>query len=88
MFNFKQATNFEYLNFYLTKEIIIVLILAVIFSTPLLKKLINYTKQYENQLYTYKTLSFIKTVSLVFLLLICFIYIATDSYNPFIYFRF
>ena len=88
MFNYKQTTNFEYLNFYLTKELIIVLILAVIFSTPILKSLINYVNQYKKNVFAYKTMSFVKVVSLIFLLLICFIYIATDSYNPFIYFRF
>ncbi len=88
MFNFKQTTNFEFLNFYLTKELIIVLILATIFSTPVLKLFINYIKKHENKLFVYKTMGVFKVASLIFLLLICFIYIATDSYNPFIYFRF
>lgn len=88
MFSFKQATNFEFLNFYLTKELIIVLILALIFSTPVLKLFINYIKKYENKLFVYNTMGVFKVASLIFLLLICFIYIATDSYNPFIYFRF
>ena len=88
MFSFKQSTNFEYLNFYLTKEIIIALLFALFFSTPIIKWVINYLKNCENKLLNYKIMKIIKVACLTFLLLMCFVYISTDSYNPFIYFRF
>ncbi|WP_290697794.1 MBOAT family O-acyltransferase [Lacinutrix sp.] len=88
MFNFNATTNFEYLNYYLSKETIIVLILALIFSTPVHRKFKEYIKSLNRESIKYKVLISLKIIGLFSLLFISYIYIATDSYNPFIYFRF
>lgn len=88
LFNFKAKTNLEYLNFYLTKEIILVLVLAFLFSTPIYRISNNYIKSLEPYSVKFKIMSTLKMFSLIGLFCICYVYIATDSYNPFIYFRF
>lgn len=88
MFNFTAKTNFEYLNFYLSKETIIVLILALIFSTPIHRLFKEYLKSIKPESLKYNFLVTLKIAGLFSLLFISYIYIATDSYNPFIYFRF
>jgi len=88
MFNFTAKTNFEYLYFYLSKETIIILILALIFSTQIHRVLKKYLKSLKPNSVKYKSISTLKIVTLFILLFISYTYIATDSYNPFIYFRF
>ncbi|WP_452600909.1 MBOAT family O-acyltransferase [Pontimicrobium sp. MEBiC06410] len=88
MFNFKTETNYDYLFFYLSKEIIIVLILAIIFSTPIHRQLKNYLITLNTSSTKYKLIETLRIITLFVLLSISYIYIATDSYNPFIYFRF
>ncbi len=88
MFNFKSKTNFEFLNFYITKEILFVLIIAILFSTPIHRISKNYIKSLESYSLKFKIFSTLKMCSLITLFLICYVYIASDSYNPFIYFRF
>ncbi len=88
MFNFKTETNYDYLFFYLSKEIIIVLILAIIFSTPIHRQLKNYLITLNTSSTKYKLIEALRVITLFVLLSISYIYIATDSYNPFIYFRF
>ena len=88
MFNFTAKTNFEYLNYYLSKETIIVLILALIFSIPIHRVFKKYLNSLNTNSVKYKSLLTLKIVGLFALLFISYIYIATDSYNPFIYFRF
>jgi len=88
MFNFSLETNTAFLNFYLTKEMLIVLFAALLLSTPIYKKIVsgvfnsNLTSGTKNMFLP------LKLIGLFILLFICFTYIATDSYNPFIYFRF
>ena len=88
MFNFQTETNFEFLSFYASKEVIMALLVALIFST-------SFYKYFTNHLYTlkiherhFKILSVFKLLFLLIILMVSFTYIATDSYNPFIYFRF
>ncbi|WP_452224844.1 MBOAT family O-acyltransferase [Lacinutrix chionoecetis] len=88
MFNFKASTNFEYLNFYLSKETLIVLLFALIFSTPVHRTFKAYMEKINPESIKFKTVQSLKIVSLFSLLFISYMYIATDSYNPFIYFRF
>jgi len=71
--NFVAYFNFNY-------ELIITTIIALIFSMPVYPYL-------ENKFKNPKLLA-IRYLSIITLLLISIIYVAADSYNPFIYFRF
>lgn len=88
MFNFSTVTNQDFLNFYLTKEVLSVLIIAIIFSTPIYKNINSFIFSLDANSFKYKQFASIKIICLLLLFMICFVYIATDSYNPFIYFRF
>lgn len=88
MFNFSLNTNWAFLNFYLTKEVVFVLIAAVFLSTPIYKKIVSHFQSNKLPAFNFNLFSSLKLVGLFMLLVICFTYIATDSYNPFIYFRF
>ncbi len=82
LLDFNTTTNFNYLNFYLTNEVKIAFVLAIIFSTPF------FTLRLKNTLATFKYYNVLQPVGVIGLFLICYFYIAADSYNPFIYFRF
>ena len=88
MFNFSLETNTAFLTFYLTKELLFILVIAFVFSTPIYKKLSHYIHNSKLFTGTKNVFLSLKLIGLFILLLICFTYIATDSYNPFIYFRF
>lgn len=88
MFNFSLTTNTAFLNFYLTKELLFVLVAATLLSTPIYTKLKLYIESSNISLGVKKLFLPLKLIGLFILLFICFTYIATDSYNPFIYFRF
>ena len=88
MFNFSLESNTAFLNFYLTKEVIFVLFAALVLSTPIYKKIIFYITNTNRSIGIDRLFLPLKLVGLFVLLLICFSYMATDSYNPFIYFRF
>ncbi|OBX23518.1 MBOAT family protein [Bizionia algoritergicola] len=88
MFNFSLETNTAFLNFYLTKEMLFVLAAALLLSTPIYKKIVYAILNSNLTSGTKKLFLPLKLIGLFILLLICFTYIATDSYNPFIYFRF
>ncbi len=85
MFIFQGATDLYYINLYIDPKIIFVLIIAVIFSTPILK----YTKEYAGSVIgdgaIYNTIS---NILIIALLILCLIVLAGSTYNPFIYFRF
>ena len=83
MFVFDKTTNFEFLNFYFSTELIIVTLLAIMISVPLLRNNL-YLKNLSNTL-SYK---FFKTICLVLIFIVCCIYVSVEAYNPFIYFRF
>ncbi|MBR9845053.1 MAG: MBOAT family protein [Algicola sp.] len=83
MFAFDVKTNIDFLLFYLSNEMLIVLVLAILLSTPIHKKLIAIPFKNNPKLHVA-----FKYSCLTFLFLICCIYISIDSYNPFIYFRF
>ena len=88
LFNFEASTNIGFLNFYLTKEVIIALILGLILSTPVYQKVNLYFNKFKENTKLYKLSILSYNAGLILLLIICFYYIATDAYNPFIYFRF
>ncbi|MCL4145330.1 UNVERIFIED_CONTAM: hypothetical protein GTU68_033873 [Idotea baltica] len=90
MFNFSAVTNYEYLSFYLNKEIIITLIFAIVLATPIHKKITNYTNRFKdlNKTSSYNLLVNLKIASLFVLLIVDYIYISKGAYNPFVYFKF
>jgi len=88
MFNFKASTNFDYLNFYLTKEVFFILIIATILSTPIYRIINDFINNLNTNTNQYKILLSLKTVALFMLFIINYFYIASEAYNPFIYFRF
>jgi alginate O-acetyltransferase complex protein AlgI len=83
MFSFNTKTNMDYLNFYLSKEVLFILILATILSTPVYKKLVGLLSLSSPKIFPY-----LKICTLISLFILCYFYIAIDAYNPFIYFRF
>ncbi len=88
MFNFNKASNQDFLWFYLSKEVIFVLIIAFVLSTPIFKNMNNFIYSLNVNSLKHKYLVSLKIISLILIFILCFVYIATDSYNPFIYFRF
>ncbi|MCL4117477.1 UNVERIFIED_CONTAM: hypothetical protein GTU68_062949 [Idotea baltica] len=90
MFNFSATTNYEYLSFYLNKEIIFTLICAIILVTPIHKKITEYIMQSKdlNKTATHNLLVNLKIASIFILFLVDYIYISKGSYNPFVYFKF
>jgi len=86
MFTFNIETNIELVQFYLSKEIFVVLLLAILFSTPICNKLNQFiTYRFKNYI---KAFTYMKYLCLLSLFIISCLYISIDSYNPFIYFRF
>lgn len=80
MFDFSRAINREFLNFYLTKEVYFIILLAILFSLP---NFSNYLKTFLNN-----RSRFLKPVTFIALFIIITFYISIENYNPFIYFRF
>jgi len=81
LFSFGRAVNTEYLSYYLSNEILIVSVIGIILSMPIYKLL-------EKTIRPTKLNYSLKSVGLLILFIICCMYVATDTYNPFIYFRF
>ncbi|MBQ6992048.1 MAG: MBOAT family protein [Clostridia bacterium] len=80
--------NLEFINFetiYYLKNYIIIILLAIICSTPLIKNIVeklSIHKRFKN------IFSFIEVSGYICLLLICTSSLISNSFNPFIYFRF
>ena len=89
MFSFDFSTNVAYLEFYFTTEVTIALILALLFSIPKIGLTIAYmfNHSYPN-LRTSQFFAITKVSLLLLLTIVSINYVAVDSYNPFIYFRF
>ncbi|PSG90543.1 membrane-bound O-acyltransferase family protein [Aurantibacter aestuarii] len=86
LFNFSVETNFNYLYFYMTKEVIFAMLIAFLLSTP---KFQIYIKKILKSFHIQgPTLKYLKVFYVLGLFFICQYYIASGSYNPFIYFRF
>jgi alginate O-acetyltransferase complex protein AlgI len=74
LFDFTQTTNYAFLLYYLNTETTIAISLGVCFSIPIFRQ--NYALEKA------------KPLIIVLLFILCSYYIASESYNPFIYFRF
>lgn len=81
LFSFTKIEDVHFVSYYLTSEVIIAFIFAIIFSFPIYSLVENKVK--SKLLYAY-----LKPIFLISIFLISIMYIAIDSYNPFIYFRF
>ncbi len=77
MFNFTIIKEVSFINYYITKEVLFAFSLAILFSLPIYQKIA--LKSYFN---------YLKPILLIVIFIISVMYIAVDSYNPFIYFRF
>ena len=80
--------NLEFVNFetiFYLKNYIIILILAIICSTPLIKNIVEKLVTHKR---FKKIFSFIEVSGYICLLLICTSSLISNSFNPFIYFRF
>ncbi len=81
MFQFKFNLDLNFTSVYITKEFIIATLLAIIFSTDITNLVSN---SYKEKI----TYQISRTVFALIVFLISLVYIAVDTYNPFIYFRF
>jgi len=81
LFSFGKETNLDYLSFYLSNEILFAFIIGIVLSMPIYQ-LIQKNTRLNSLNYSFKSLG------LLILFIICCMYVATDTYNPFIYFRF
>lgn len=68
-------------SIYYLKSYLVVLVVGIIGSTPILKKLANSSK-------ISKFVNFVEPIFLFAILVICTSYIVDGSFNPFLYFRF
>ena len=70
---------------YYLKNYFVVIIIAIIASTPIIKNLIKKLKQNKK---TNKIINILEPILIVFILVIITSYAVDNSYNPFLYFRF
>lgn len=86
MFGFVQSKNVGFITwYYLDSMVITVIILGCLASLPI----VQYIKNIVGSLEEHNGFSlFLQTVYIGALLLICMMFLATSTYNPFIYFRF
>lgn len=79
-------------NIYLLSQMtpfkIFAFLLGIIFMFPWVDKLWNKLKNNENKVKAYNAVYIITGIVLMICLMFCIITLASDSYNPFIYFRF
>jgi alginate O-acetyltransferase complex protein AlgI len=79
MFNFNKTVNTEFLNFYITKDVYVIILLGLLFAFPwfsmYLKRVLN------NSI-------ILKPILYILLFIIITFYTTIENYNPFIYFRF
>lgn len=70
---------------YYLKNYFVVIIIAIIASTPIIKNLIKKLKQNKK---INKIINILEPIIIVFILIIITSYAVDNSYNPFLYFRF
>ncbi|MCQ2579910.1 MAG: MBOAT family protein [Treponemataceae bacterium] len=78
---YKAVAKIDLLWFYIDTKFFIVLALAVLFSFPWWKK-IKIPEKYAS------LIELSKLIVTILLLIVCFAFLANNTYNPFIYFRF
>jgi len=84
MFGIVKPENVGFtLQYYFNPGTILILCLAVLASTPILKYAGNFFKIHDNVI-----LKRITSVMLIALFFVCMVIVTSTSYNPFIYFRF
>ena len=80
---YQAISKIDLLWFYIDTKFFVILALAVLFSFPWWKKnKILYYKNHET------LINILKIIISILLLIICFAFLANNTYNPFIYFRF
>ena len=80
---YQAISKMDLLWFYIDTKFFIILALAVLFSFPWWKKIkILYKESHET------LINILKIIISILLLIICFAFLANNTYNPFIYFRF
>lgn len=86
MFGIIKPTNVGFnVNYYLDPMVVTILIIACVASLPLTKYIKKNVGEYQMHTSFSK---FIQNFYVIVLLLICMMFLATSTYNPFIYFRF
>lgn len=79
--------NLEFINqetLYYLKSYLVLLIVAIISSTPLIKNIISKIRNTKAKL----TIDILEPVTYILLLTICTAFLIDESFNPFLYFRF
>lgn len=78
------ATGFvSSVSIYYLKSYLIILLIAIIGSTPIAKTIVEKLKKKYP-----KTINVLEMIFLIILLIVCVAYIVSGSFNPFLYFRF
>jgi len=81
MFQFKFSEDLHFTSLYITHEFLITFILALIFA-------FNIEKLFRQEIINSYAYQLSRSVFAFIVFFISIIYIAIDTYNPFIYFRF
>ena len=85
LFGFNKEVFINNYTIYYLKNYLFVLILAILLSTPLIKKLVLKLKK---NCFIKKLFDILEIVSIPIILVIVTSYLIDNSYNPFLYFRF
>ena len=85
LFGFNKKTFINNYTIYYLKSYFIILVIAIIASTPLIKKQLENMKKNK---FMNKLINILEPIYIVSLLLIVTSYLIDNSYNPFLYFRF
>ena len=85
LFGFNKETFINNYTIYYLKSYFIILVIAIIASTPLIKKQLENMKKNK---FMNKLINILEPIYIVTLLLIVTSYLIDNSYNPFLYFRF
>jgi alginate O-acetyltransferase complex protein AlgI len=94
MFSFSGDSGFTEAAFYFNKEVMICFFLALIFSTDIPKRIFLSLKRRiiflpRSAKKAIHTIQYsIASLSLIGVFILCLLYLATSTYNPFIYYRF
>lgn len=85
LFGGKESLFINQYTIYVLRNNIVILLIAIIGSTPLLKSIVNKLKSKPN---TNKIVNLLEPVVIIAILFITTAYLVDNSYNPFLYFRF
>ena len=85
LFGFNQKTLINNYTIYYLKSYFIILVIAIIASTPLIK---NFIEKMKKNKFMNRLINILEPIYIVTLLLVVTAYLIDNSYNPFLYFRF